>query len=88
MRAREEWQKQLAAADEEEDADVDALEVFGDEDVLDEEDEDEDAEPAQLSSKAKGKARATDDDAATPDTGKKRRRAAVDPFAGGSHVFG
>ncbi len=91
MLARAEWQKQVAA-DEVRDADMgeaddgdddaDALEVFDEED---DGDDAEDAEPEKVSSKAKGKGRAADGESVGKAAGaKKRRRAAVDPFAGAS----
>ena len=96
MLARAEWQRKVAAGqvaseDEDEDEDeADALEVFDDEGGADEEaDEDEDAAPETVSSKAKDKGRATEGDSETDAKadlpgGKKRRRGAVDPFAGTS----
>ncbi|RDX51191.1 C1D-domain-containing protein [Lentinus brumalis] len=84
MLARAEWQKQVAAdevgdADMGEADDADALEVFDEEN---DGDDAEDAEPEKVSSKAKGKGRAVDGESAGKAGAKKRRRAAVDPFAG------
>ncbi len=86
MLARAEWQKQVAAdevgdADMGEADDADALEVFDEEN---DGDDAEDAEPEKVSSKAKGKGRAVDGESAGKAGAKKRRRAAVDPFAGAS----
>ncbi|CDO73042.1 hypothetical protein BN946_scf185007.g96 [Trametes cinnabarina] len=76
MRARAEYEKELAAqgSDEEEEE----LEVYGEGDA------EEDGEPETKSSKDKGKGRATEetDKAEAASSAKKRRRAAVDPFAG------
>ncbi|RPD82251.1 C1D-domain-containing protein [Lentinus tigrinus ALCF2SS1-7] len=86
MLARAEWQKQVAAGQvgdvdmDEDDDEADALEVF-DED--EDEGDEEDGELEKVSSKAKGKGRAADgQEDAKAAGGKKRRRPAVDPFAG------
>ncbi|KAI0334338.1 hypothetical protein GY45DRAFT_1269944 [Cubamyces sp. BRFM 1775] len=76
MRARAEYEKQLAAqgSDEEEEE----LEVFGEDEGVDDSEE-----PETRSSKDKGKGRAVEEvSAADASSGKKRRRPAVDPFAG------
>ncbi|KAI0652455.1 hypothetical protein C8Q79DRAFT_937766 [Trametes meyenii] len=74
MRARAEYERQLAEqGSEEEEGEEEVLEVF---------DEGEgDGEPAAISSKDKGKGRAVVEETAGG-SAKKRRRPAVDPFAG------
>ena len=89
MLARQEYEKKLAEEDGGDDDEADALEVFDGDDDTAESKEDKGADldhggGERLSSKAKGKARAveTDDTDAQAAGGKKRRRAAPDPFAG------
>ncbi|KAL7285517.1 hypothetical protein ACG7TL_000619 [Trametes sanguinea] len=76
MRARAEYEKELAAqgSDEEEEE----LEVYGEDAAAG-----DDEAPEAKSSKDKGKGRATEETKEADSSGaKKRRRAAVDPFAG------
>lgn len=85
MRARAEWQKKIAEEDHDEDEeDADALQVFDEDNEGDEGEGSSGPEQASFKGKdkGKGKTKAAEEDTAVG--GKKRRRPAVDPFAGES----
>ncbi|KAI0714939.1 Sas10/Utp3/C1D family-domain-containing protein [Earliella scabrosa] len=79
MRARAEWQRKLADEDENDEGDADALQVFDDDEAGEDE---EDLEEVSTTAKAKGKGKTIEEQTTAAAVGKKRRRAAMDPFAG------